>query len=81
MKDNGWEKHQEHVLSELQRLSSKMEDIDREMKEFHTNHLSGIKDQISEIRSTVRLYGVIAVGAGPFAVGVIEVYLKVTGKG
>tara|TARA_B100000809_G_scaffold1698_1_gene1940 strand:+ start:4187 stop:4429 length:243 start_codon:yes stop_codon:yes gene_type:complete len=78
---DSWEKHQEHVLSELQRLGSKIEDIDKEMKEFHTNHLSGIKGQVAEIRATVRLYGVVAVGAGPFAVGIIEVYLKMTGKG
>tara|TARA_R100000306_G_C4342619_1_gene126019 strand:- start:49 stop:291 length:243 start_codon:yes stop_codon:yes gene_type:complete len=80
MKENGWERHQEHVLSELRRLSDKLDSLDDQMTLFHTNHLHDIKVELTELRTTMKFFCAMAITMGPFIVGVIEVVAKFTGK-
>ena len=77
---DGWEKHQEHVLSELRRISDKVDMIDAQMVAFHTNHLSDIREQLIEIRTTIKFVGGIAIVGGPVVIGLIELYFKLAGK-
>ena len=80
MKEDGWERHQEHVLSELRRLSDKLDSLDTQMTLFHTNHLHDIKMELTELKTTMKFFCVLAITAGPFIVGVIEVVAKFMGK-
>ena len=76
MQDNGWERHQEHVLSELRRLSDKVDALDSQMTDFHTNHLSDLKVELAEMRATMKLFCALAASAGPIAVAALEVFFK-----
>ena len=76
---DGWERHQEHVLSELRRISDKVDSLDRQMVEFHTNHLSEVKTKLTRIETTLSnaKYIIPVIGsAGVFILNIVFELLK-----
>ena len=77
---DSWEKHQEHVLSELNRISDKVDSLDRQMVEFHTNHLTEVKTKLTRIETTLSNAKYIIPLVGGALVVVLEMLIEIVGK-
>ena len=77
---DGWEKHQEHVLSELRRISDKVDTLDKQMVEFHTNHLSEVKTKLTRIETTISNAKYIIPLVGGFLVVALEMLIEFAKK-
>ena len=77
---DGWERHQEHVLSELRRISDKVDTLDRQMVEFHTNHLSEVKTKLTRIETTISNAKYVIPVVGGALVVVLEMVIEVIKK-
>ena len=77
---DSWEKHQEHVMSELNRISDKVDSLDRQMVEFHTNHLTEVKTKLTRIETTISNAKYIIPLVGGALVVVLEMLIEIAGK-